>query len=80
MSCRQIVTSLSFFQFMVNLQPSGSWISETWYIKLQFLLIGAFYLTEPGNRTKKSLIQHLYNCFEYCGVERETVLYINAQF
>ena len=27
-SCRQIVTSLSFFKFMANLEQSGSWIPD----------------------------------------------------
>ena len=46
-SYRQIVTS--FFQFMANLQPFGSRIADAWSIKLKFLLIVTFYLTEPEN-------------------------------
>ena len=53
--CRQIVTSLPFFRFMANLQPSRRRIPEAWFIKLTFLLIVTFYLTDPENRTKESL-------------------------
>ena len=49
--CQEIVTSLSFFQFMANLQPSGSWIRDGWSIELTFSLIVTFYLTKPENRT-----------------------------
>ena len=37
---------------------------EAWSMKLTFLLRVTFYLTEPENRTKKPLIDHLYYCFE----------------
>ena len=50
-SCRQVCF---FFQFMANLQPSGSRIPDSWSKKVAFLLIVAFYLTEPANRTKVS--------------------------
>ena len=30
---------LSFFIFMANLQPSGSWIRDAWFIKLVFIKI-----------------------------------------
>ena len=33
-SCHYIVTSLSFFQFMANLEPSESQILEAWFVKL----------------------------------------------
>ena len=35
-SCRQIMTPMSFFRFMANLQPSGSRILNVWSIKLTF--------------------------------------------
>ena len=57
MSCRQIVTSLSFFRFMVNFQPSESRILNVWSVKLKFSLTITFYLAKPKNRTKKSLTQ-----------------------
>ena len=60
MSCRQIVTSLSFFRFMVNFQPSESRILNAWSIKLTFSLTITFYLGKPKNRTKKSLTQLPY--------------------
>ena len=56
-SCRHIVTSLSFFQFMANLQPSGMRILDVWSAKLIFSLEITFYLTKTENRTKKFLTQ-----------------------
>ena len=55
MSCRQIVTSLSFFQFMANLEQSGSRIPDAQHVKLIFSLVGTFNLTKTENRTKKCL-------------------------
>ena len=46
------VTPLSFFQFMANLQPSGSRLPDTSSIKLKFSLKVTFYSTEPENETK----------------------------
>ena len=69
--CQQNLTSLSFFQFMANLQLFGNGIRDTWSTKLAFLLIVTFYsnlcnsnLLKLGNRTKKCLPQLLYYCFE----------------
>ena len=62
-SCRQTVTSLSFFRFIANLEPCGSRISDAWFIKFTFSLIN-FYLTKLENRTKKSLTKLSYYCFE----------------
>ena len=59
-NCNLIV----FFQYITNLQPSGSQILDTWSIKLTFSLIITFYLTEPENRTKKSFTPLLHYCFE----------------
>ena len=39
-------------------------IREPDSIKIPFSIILTFYLTKPKNRTKKSLIQLLYCCFE----------------
>ena len=64
MSCRKIVTSLSFFQFMANLEQSGSQIPDAESAKLMFSLIITFYLTKTENRTKKSLTQLSQCCFE----------------
>ena len=55
MLCRKIVTSLSFSQFMANLEQSGSRIPDVESAKLMFLLIVTFYLTKTENRTKTSL-------------------------
>ena len=63
-SCRQIVTSLSFFRFMVNLQQSGSQIPDAQSVKLAFSSIVTFYLTKTEYRTKKSLTQLPDYCFE----------------
>ena len=53
-----------FFQIIANLDPFGSRIPNAWSIKLAFLLIVNFHLTEPENRTKKSLTQLWYYYFE----------------
>ena len=42
MSFQQIVTSLSFFQFIANLKQSGSQILEAWSAKLALTLTVAF--------------------------------------
>ena len=47
------MTSLLFFQFMVNLEPFGSWIPDAWFVKLIFSIIGTFYLPKTENKTKK---------------------------
>ena len=65
MSCREIVTSLSFFQFMANLEQSESRIPDTEHVTHTFSLAVTFYLTKTDNRTKKSLIQLSHYCFEY---------------
>ena len=62
-SCWQTGMSLSFFQFMVSLQPSGSWIPDRSSIKLKCSLIVTFYLAKPENGTKKSLTQLSYYSF-----------------
>ena len=51
------MTSLSFFQFMANLEYSGSKNPHVWSVKLTFSLTVFFYLTKAENRTKKSLTQ-----------------------
>ena len=64
MSCWQIVTSLSFFQLMADLEQSERQIPGSWSVKVTFSLIVFFYLTKTENRTKKSLTQLSYYCFE----------------
>ena len=49
MSCRQIVTSMSFFKFMANLHPSGRRLPDAWSIKPKFSLTITFHLAEPEN-------------------------------
>ena len=51
-SCQKIVTSLSFFQFMANLDQSRSRILDAESIKLIFSLPVTSYLTKTENRTK----------------------------
>ena len=63
-SCRQIVTSLLYFQFMANLEQFGSWIPEAWPKILTISLIVTFYLTKTGKTTKTSLTQLPHYCFE----------------
>ena len=48
-SHQQIMTSLSFFQFMANLEPSGSRIPEAESVKLTFSLKVTFNLTKTEN-------------------------------
>ena len=54
MSCYKIVTLLSLFWFMANLEQSGSQIPDAESAKLMFSLIVMFYLTKTENRTEKS--------------------------
>ena len=61
-SSGQIATSLSFFQFMANLEESEIWIPES--VKLTFSLIVIFCLTKTENRTKKSQTQLSHYYFE----------------
>ena len=63
-SCREIVMSLSFFQFTANLEQFGSRIPDAYSIKLMFSLIVTFYLTKAENRTKKPLTQLSHYCLE----------------
>ena len=56
-SCQQIVTSLSFFQIMADLEPSRSEIPDTNSVKLTFSLKVTFYLTKTETKTIKSLTQ-----------------------
>ena len=51
----EIVTSLSFFQFMANMQQSGSRVPDAYPVKRIFSLIVIFYLPKTENRIKKSL-------------------------
>ena len=63
-SCRNIVTSLSIFGFLANLEPPGDRIPDTESAKVMFSVIVTFYLTKTENRTKKSLTQLSHYCFE----------------
>ena len=63
-SCRKIMTSLSFFGVLANLEQSGGWIPDTESAKVMFSVKVAFGLTKPENRTKTSLTQLSHYCFE----------------
>ena len=73
-SCQKIMTSLSFFQLMVNLELSGSQIPDVQFVKLTFSLIVSFYLTKIC-RTKKSLTQLSHYSFV-----KGTIFAKNADF
>ena len=62
--CQQIVTLLSFFQFMTNLEQSGSSIPDAWSVIFKFPFILTFYFTKTGNRSKRSPTKLSYYCFE----------------
>ena len=51
MPCQHRCNTLSFFQFMTNLEQSRSWIPEAWSLKLTYPLILFFYLTKIENKT-----------------------------
>ena len=63
-SCRKIVTSLSVFGFLANLEQSGGWIPDTESAKVMFSVKVTFYFLKPENRTKKYLTQLSHYCFE----------------
>ena len=51
-SCQEIMTSLSFFGFLTNLEQTGSRIPDTESAKVMFSVIVTFCLTKTENRTK----------------------------
>ena len=63
-SCQKIVTPLSFFRFLANLEQSGGRIPDTESAKVKFSVIVAFYFTKTEDRTKKSVTQLSHYCFE----------------
>ena len=63
-SCQKIVTSLSFLEFLANLEQSGGWIPDKESAKVMFSVIVTFCLTKTENKTKKSLTQLSHYCFE----------------
>ena len=63
-SCWKILMSLSFYQFMANLEKSGNLIPGAWSVKLTFSLTVTFYLTKNEKRTKESLTQFWYYYLE----------------
>ena len=63
-SCRKIVTLLSFFRFLANLEQSGGRIPYTESAKVMFPVIANFCLTKTETRTKKYLTQLSHYCFE----------------
>ena len=63
-SCQKILTSLSFFSVLVNLEQFESRIRDASSLKLTFSLIVTFFLTKTENITKNSLTQLSHFCFE----------------
>ena len=57
MPCQQIVTALLFFQFMANLEQSGSNILDAWSAILIFSLIMTLYLTKTENSAKSKTVK-----------------------
>ena len=55
---------MSFFGFLANLEQLGDRIPDTKSAKVMFSVIVTFCLTKTENRTKKSLTQLSYYCFE----------------
>ena len=49
---------------MANLEQFGNQIQDAWSVILKFSLTVTFYVTKTENRTKKSLTQLSYYCFE----------------
>ena len=62
--CQQIVTSLSFFRFLTNLEQSGGRTPDTDSTEVMFSVTATFCITKTKNRTKKSLTQLSHYCFE----------------
>ena len=60
----EIVTSLSFFGFLANLEQSGGRIPDTESAKVIFSIIIIFCLTKTEDRTKTSLTQLSHYCLE----------------
>ena len=60
----KIVTSLSFFKFLTNLEQSGGRIPDTKSGKIMFSITVTFFLAKTENRTKKYLTQLSHYCFE----------------
>ena len=63
-ACRKIMTSLPFFQFLANLEQSGSRIPDVQSIKIIFSLIVTFCPKKTEIRTKISLTKLSHYCFE----------------
>ena len=59
-SLQKIVTSLSFFLFVANLEQSRSRIPDAWSVTLSFSKIVTFYLTKTENKTEKSVTELSY--------------------
>ena len=55
-SCRKIMTSLSFFGFLANLEQSGGRIPDAESAKIMFSVIGTFCLAKTETELKN--LQH----------------------
>ena len=52
MACRKIMTSVSLFGFLANLEQSGGQIPDTESAKVMFSAIATFCLTKTENNQK----------------------------
>ena len=52
MSCQQVVTSLSFFQFLTNLKQFGRRTPDAQHVILIFSLVGTFILQKLKTELK----------------------------
>ena len=57
-SCRQIVASLSFFQFMTNFEQSESRIPDAQSVKITFSLTATFSAILPKSKTELKNLQY----------------------
>ena len=74
-SCQQVMMSLSFYQFMANLEQSGGWILDAWCIKLVFSLIVSFTLQKLKKELKN--LEHSSNIIV---LSKGTIFAKNADF
>ena len=62
--CREIVTSLSFFGFLANLEQSRGRIPDTEHAKVMFSVIVTIFVLQKLKTELNSLTQLLHYCFE----------------
>ena len=60
----EILTSLSFFGVLANLEQSGGRIPDTESAEVMFSVTVTFCFTKTANKTKKSLTYLSHYCFK----------------